>query len=99
MLCLYKIFIELTFGFLASHPAAEVHLQCGSKEQLGVPSFSIIPTPVSTPYDYGWSRLVFNNPPNPTAAFENNRIFTSTATITTTPQPVTHSNSSKHRAF
>lgn len=56
--------------FEATHPKGEVHLHCGSRQKIGVPSstssHSISPSSISTPFDHGWSRLAFNNPPNPT---------------------------------
>jgi hypothetical protein len=48
----------------ASHPNAEVHLHCGPREQIGIPieKMSITPSPISSSYNHGWSRLPFNNP-------------------------------------
>ncbi|UJR33037.1 hypothetical protein I4U23_020496 [Adineta vaga] len=55
----------------ASHANAEVHLQCGSREKLGVPSSRMSTSspspPISSSYNYGWSRLIYNDPPNPSS--------------------------------
>ena len=80
-----------SLSFSASHPNAEIHLQCGPREKLGVPSLSTLSPPVSTPFDHGWSRLAFNNPT--TASIRRRMHLHSTVT---TPHSSTHTNSSKY---
>ena len=83
----------------ASHPNAEVHLRCGLREKIGVPpsSNSVSPSSVSTPFDHGWSRLAFNNPPNPTTVI-NNHMRHMRLTLTTS-QPTINTNYSKHIVY
>jgi len=81
----------------ASHPKAEVHLHCGLRDKIGIPSSlnSISPSSISTPFDHGWSRLAFNNPPNPTTPINiNNHMMRSHLSITT-PSSSININSSK----
>ncbi|CAF1272754.1 unnamed protein product [Rotaria sordida] len=81
----------------ASHPNAEVHLHCGPREKIGVPSgtpllpTSIEPPPISSSYDYGWSRLAFNNPPNPTTPITDPMMYMHL--LFTTPLPYRNTNS------
>ncbi|CAM2697728.1 unnamed protein product [Rotaria socialis] len=77
----------------ASHPNAEVHLHCGPREKVGAPllSNSFLSPSISTPFDHGWSRLAFNNPPNPTTPINSNSHMmgmrlTTTTTTNITPQ-------------
>lgn len=80
--------------FSANQPSAEVHLQCGSKEKLGIPPFAtsnLSPT-ISTSHNHGWSRLAYNNPPNPvTTRIDYNRFW-----LTTSRSLFDHQNSSKY---
>ncbi|CAF1117464.1 unnamed protein product [Rotaria sordida] len=71
----------------ASHPNAEVHLHCGSHDKIGVPSSSnsqLSPS-ISTPFDHGWSRLAFNNPPNPTTPINDHMMRMRMRFTSTTP--------------
>ncbi|CAF3795119.1 unnamed protein product, partial [Adineta steineri] len=65
----YLYYHRIIFVFLneASQPNAEVHLQCGPRKTLGIPSEELFtsPPPVSSSYTHGWNRLVYNDPPNP----------------------------------
>jgi hypothetical protein len=86
-----------------SHPNAEVHLHCGSREKIGVPSWSTVspnsvsPPPISTPFDHGWSRLAFNNPPNPTTPILDHMMHMRLSA--TTPSSPINTNHSKYHTF
>jgi hypothetical protein len=67
-----KIFfrIKISFFFLlkANHPNAEVHLQCGDREKIGVPLSTLsasLPS-ISSIYNDGWTRLDYRDSFNPT---------------------------------
>ena len=87
------------FFLQASHPTAEVHLHCGSREKIGVPSLAssrpTAPSSVSTPFDHGWSRLAFNNPPNPTTANHDHMMRLHMSVTTPSSSSFLQSNSSK----
>jgi len=80
----------------ASDPKAEVHLHCGPRDKIGIPTSlnSISPSSISTPYDHGWSRLAFNDPSNPTTAINNNMMRSHLSV--TTPYSSINMNSSKY---
>jgi len=61
---LLNYFISFSFLIKGNHPNAEVHLHCGSREKIGVPSTTTsLSLPfMSSSYNHGWSRLVYNNP-------------------------------------
>ena len=82
--------------FLADHPNAEVHLQCGSKEKIGVPASAIsnLSPTVSTSSNHGWSRLAYNNPRNPTTTI-NDHIMRMRLQFTTPRSYFDQRNSSK----
>jgi len=72
-----------------------VHLNCGPREKIGIPSTSnsVSPPSVSTSFDHGWSRLAFNNPPNPTTLI-NDHMMRMSLTVTT-PRSSINTNYSK----
>lgn len=49
------------FPMEANHQYAEVHLHCGTRERIGAP----ISTPLPSVYNDGWSRLVSPEPSDP----------------------------------
>jgi hypothetical protein len=71
----YCLIIEFDFSIKASHPNAEVHLHCGPREKLGVPLKTTLSPPISSSYNHGWSRLAFNNPPNPTISIDDQLMY------------------------
>jgi hypothetical protein len=83
----------------ASDPKAEVHLHCGPRDKIGIPTSlnSISSSLISTPFDHGWSQLAFNNPPNPiiTTTPINNHRMRSHLSVTT-PSSFINMNSSKY---
>jgi len=71
---------------LASYPNAEIHLTCGARDKIGVPRTlkTVLPSPVSTAFDHGWSRLAFDN--------QKNSTISSRLSVTTPYSPLnTHS--------
>jgi len=96
----YKQIIASYFFFFikASHPNAEVHLHCGPREKIGIPSTIIsVPSPqISASYNHGWSRLAYNNPPNPTSLV-NDRMMGMRLFVTTSSHSFLDANYSKYR--
>jgi hypothetical protein len=92
---LIYFYYYIFFFIKASHFNAEVHLHCGSREKIGVPSeaMSTSPPPISSSYNHGWSRLAYNDPPNPTTLINDH--MTRTRLIVTTPRPFLDKNFSK----
>ena len=56
---------------------------------------SISPTPISSSYNYGWSRLAYNDPSNPTTLINDHMM--NMRLIVTTPRSVLDTNFSKYR--
>ena len=92
---------RFSLSILASHPTAEVHLHCGTRERIGVPSWSTSSPnlgsspPISSPFDHGWSRLAFNDPTNPTTPLHDQMMRM--RLTTPTPRSTMPTTSSKYQ--